>query len=389
MSAPGIIASGSRDAYFALSEEIAGFRDQVRAWVASHVAPYADAVGCGTFPQHSLTSAAEHGYMGIVVPAAYGGMGRDHLSFAIFVEEVAYACASTAVALDVHASVGTEPLILTGSDEQKARYLPLLSDGSLLGAFALTEPDAGSDAAALRTIARRDGDTYRLDGSKIFISNAGHAGIYTILAATNRTVGSRGISAFLVPADSEGLTVGPPQHKLGLLGSATAELVLRNCRVPVSNMLGPEGAGFRVAMLALDSGRIGISAQALGIARAALYEAIHLLKKHHGPDVPQGKQFVLADIGTHIEAARSLTWQAARDCDAGESFTTIASMAKLLSTDTAMYATSAAIDLVGDIMEPGAIARLERFFRDAKATQLYEGTNQIQRVVISRRLLGS
>jgi alkylation response protein AidB-like acyl-CoA dehydrogenase len=305
------------------------------------------------------------------------------------VEEVAVACASSAVALDVHASVGTEPVLLLGTEEQQRHFLPELAAGRRLGAFALTEPEAGSDAAALRTIARRDGDHYILDGSKIFITNAGRAGLYTILASTDRAKGARGISAFLVPAETIGLTVGPPQHKLGLCGSLTAELILRECRVPVANRLGAEGEGFRAAMLALDSGRIGISAQALGIARAALEDALALLAEHCTDGVPQGAQFVLADLATAIEAARALTWQAARACDAGAPLTMAASMAKLLATDMAMSVTTAALDLVADQAPPAALASLERHFRDAKATQLYEGTNQIQRVVIARRLLGT
>jgi alkylation response protein AidB-like acyl-CoA dehydrogenase len=329
--------------------------------------------------------------MGIVAPRAYGGLGLDHLCFALFIEEVAYACASTAVALDVHASVGTEPLILLGTAAQQRRFLPELAAGRTLGAFALTEPEAGSDAAALRTVARRDGDCYVLSGSKVFITNACYAGLYTILASTDRARVAQGISAFLVPADTPGLRSGPPMHKLGLRGSATAELFLSDCRVPAANRLGAEGDGFKVAMRALDSGRIGISAQALGIARAALDETIHLLTTHGlgGSSAPQGTQFVLADLATQIEAARAITWQAARDCDAGLPFARLAAMAKLLATDTAMAATTAAIDLVADAVTQQELQRLERFFRDAKATQLYEGTNQIQRLVIARHRLGN
>jgi alkylation response protein AidB-like acyl-CoA dehydrogenase len=228
-----------------------------------------------------------------------------------------------------------------------------------------------------------------LNGGKIFITNAGYAGLYTVLAATDRGAGAKGITAFLVPGDAPGLSVGPAQHKLGLRGSATAEVVLRGCRVPAAHRLGAEGDGFKVAMLALDSGRIGISAQAIGIAGAALDETVRLLRDR-GNDgaVPQGAQFALAEMATAIEAARALAWQAARDCDAGASVTTIASQAKLMATDTAMSVSTAALDLAATVAPPPALARLERFFRDAKATQLYEGTNQIQRVVIARRLLG-
>jgi alkylation response protein AidB-like acyl-CoA dehydrogenase len=377
-----------RRSYFGLNAEQAAFRAAVRDWAERVVAPTAEAVDAGLFPSQALESAAQAGYMGIVVPAQYGGQGQSHLNFALFVEEVARYCASTAVTLDVHGSVGAEPLILVGTEDQKRRFLPSLAGGALLGAFALTEPEAGSDAAALRATARRDGDEYQIDGSKIFITNAGHAGLYTVLAKTDTAAGSRGISAFLVPADTPGLTVGRPQHKLGLRGSATAEVLFRQCRVPVINRLGPEGAGFRIAMLALDSGRIGISAQALGIAGAALDYVVACVSEARGGDV-QALHFELADLATQVEAARQLTWEAARQCDADVNFTTTACMAKLLSTDTAMAVTTRALDLVVDIPTSIPTACLERNFRDAKATQLYEGTNQIQRMVIARRVLRS
>jgi len=307
------------------------------------------------------------------------------------VEEVAYACASTAVCLDVHASVGTEPLLLLGSEEQRQRFVPDLAAGRTMAAFALTEPEAGSDAAAIRTVARRDGADYLLDGAKTFISNAGVAGLYTVLAATDRALGTRGISAFLIPSDTPGLRVGRPLHKMGLRASITAEVAFEGCRVPGANRLGAEGDGFKTAMQALDSGRIGISAQAIGLTRAAMDEVGRILTAHGrgGSRTAQGIQFALADMATATEAARLLTWEAAKLCDAGQPFTRLASMAKLLSTDTAMAAATTALDLAGDVASPGDMVRLERFFRDAKATQLYEGTNQIQRVVIARQALAS
>ncbi|HVA93027.1 MAG TPA: acyl-CoA dehydrogenase family protein [Chloroflexota bacterium] len=378
------------DRYFALSPRQEAFRIEARQWVLEEVEPGAEAAAAGTFPSAAIRSAADRGYMGIVVPSSLGGLGLDHVSFALFVEEVSSACASTAVTLDVHASVGTEPLLWLGTEEQRRRFVPNLASGRVLAAFALTEPEAGSDAAALRTTARREGDEYVLDGGKTFISNAGEAGLYTILAATDRSQGVRGISAFLVPAGSSGLRVGRPMHKMGLKGSITAEVVLTQCRVPLGNRLGAEGDGFKLAMRALDSGRIGISAQALGIARASLDETVRILGNHGrtGARVPQATQFALADLATGIEAARVLTWEAARLCDAGLPFTRVASMAKLLSTDAAMGAAITALDLVADLAAPEKTRRLERFFRDAKATQLYEGTNQIQRLVIARHALG-
>jgi alkylation response protein AidB-like acyl-CoA dehydrogenase len=255
----------------------------------------------------------------------------------------------------------------------------------MLAAFALTEPEAGSDAASLKTTAVRDGDHYVLNGAKTFITNAGHAGLYTVMAATDRARGARGISAFLVEAGAPGLSVGALLHKLGLHGSPTCELFFRDCRVPGANRLGQEGEGFKIAMMALDSGRIGISAQAIGLARAALDECIAALAET-GQGVSEGTQFALADMATAIEAGRALTWQAARLCDLGRPFTTAAAMAKLVATDTAMQVTSDAMALA-DFSSGAHLARLGRFFRDAKATQLYEGTNQIQRLVIARNIL--
>jgi len=377
-----VVAGG----YFDLTPAESALRDEARAFAVEYIAPIAaETDATGVFPRAAVARAAELGFLGLIVPASYGGAGAGHLAFSVFVEEIAYACAATSVVMDVHTSVGTEPIVLLGSEEQKVRYLPRLAAGKLLGAFALTEPEAGSDAAALRTTARRDGDDYVLDGSKIFITNAGHAGLYTVMASTDRAHGARGISAFLVEADTAGLTVGAPLHKLGLHGSSTCEVFFEGCRVPAANRLGAEGEGFRVAMLALDSGRIGISAQAVGIAQAALDTGIAAL----GPSRAraQGAQFALADIAVQIEAARGLTWQAARLCDRGLPFSRQAAMAKLLSTDTAVEATLAVSALVGFDAAPAHLAAIDRYARDARATQLYEGSNQIQRMVIARHVL--
>ncbi len=373
--------------YFDLTPPQAAFREGVRAYVREYLAPIADETDrLGRFPEAAVAKAAELGYLGLVVPREYGGQEAGHLAFAIFVEEVAYACGASAGIMDVHTSVGSEPIVLLGNDEQKRRFLPDLAAGRVLGAFALTEPEAGSDAASLKTAAVRDGDEYVLDGAKTFITNAGRAGLYTVMAATDRTQGARGISAFLVEAGTPGFGVGAPLHKLGLHGSPTCELFFHSCRVPAANRLGQEGEGFKVAMLALDSGRIGISAQAIGLARAALDECASALAAQ-GP-VEQGAQFTLADMATQVEAARALAWQAARLCDLGQPFSAAAAMAKLFATDTAMSVSSEAIALAG-LAAGQHLTRLERFFRDAKATQIYEGTNQIQRMIIGRKVLGS
>ncbi len=378
--------------YFDLTSAQLDLRERVRAYVRDYVAPIADETDRDSrFPTEAVREAAERGFLGLIVPKEYGGQGAGHLAFALFVEEVAYACAASSVIMDVHTSVGTEPIVLLGTEDQKRRYLPDLAAGRMLGAFALTEPESGSDAAALKTTARRDGDSYVLDGSKTFITNGGKAGLYTVMASTDRAKGAKGISAFLVEAETPGFTIGAPLHKLGLHGSPTTELFFRDCRVPAVNRLGQEGEGFKVAMLALDSGRIGISAQALGIARAALDECVAWAYGHTPLQQPreqgQGAQFAIADMGTAIEAARALTWQAARLCDAGRPFSAAAAMAKLNATDTTMSVADKAMALVG--LETGGahLARLDRFFRDAKATQLYEGTNQVQRMVIARHTL--
>jgi len=335
------------------------------------------------FPDEAVRAAAEAGLMGVLIPREYGGAGLGALAFAICIEELAQACASTAVIVDVHTSVGTEPILLFGSEEQKMRWLPRLASGELLGAFALTEPASGSDAASLTTTARRNGDGYVLNGTKVFITNIGRAGMYVVFARTGPEDKAAGITAFLVPGDTSGVRVGQVFDKMGLHGSPTGELVLEDVSVPEANRLGAEGQGFTVAMRALDSGRIGISGQALGIAQAAVDEARGLmLERGH----EQGDDFALADMATRVESARLLAYQAAWLCSRGRPFTRQASMAKLHSTDTAMQVALDALQIAGD---GGARAGspFERHVRDAKALQIYEGSNQVQRIVIARDLL--
>ncbi len=328
--------------------------------------------------------------LGIVIPEQYGGSGLDHVCFALYVEEIAAVSGTLAVILDVHTSVGSEPILDFGTDQQKDRFLPLLASGELLGAFALTEPDSGSDAGSLRTTAVRRNGNWILNGSKTFITNVGEAGLYIVMARTNLTPGARGISAFIVEAGSAGLRCGLPMKKMGLHGSSTGELVLEDVSVPAENMLGSEGEGFKVAMKALDSGRIGISAQAVGLARGALELAVEYARgrRQFGQSITrfEGIQFMLADMATAIDAARLMTLEAAQACDLGLPFTMVASMAKLFATDTAMQVTTDAVQIFGGY---GYIKEfpVERFMRDAKATQIYEGTNQIQRIVIARELM--
>jgi alkylation response protein AidB-like acyl-CoA dehydrogenase len=369
---------------FELAPEHASFRAGVRALAQGVVQPLAAEVDRDhRFPQEAIDAAAKSGLLGVLVPRQYGGAGLDALAFAICIEELAQACASTAVVVDVHTSVGTEPILLFGDEEQKRKWLPRLATGELLGAFALTEPGSGSDAASLEMTARRNGDGYVLNGTKVFITNIGHAGLYVVFARTGPDENAAGVTAFLVPADTRGVRVGQVFRKMGLHGSPTGELILEDVSLPVANRLGAEGQGFTVAMRALDSGRIGISGQALGIAQAAVDEARALMRAR-GHE--QGDDFALADIATRVESARLLAYQAAWLCSRGRPFTRQASMSKLHCTDTAMQVALDALQIAG-LGGAASGSPFERHVRDAKALQIYEGSNQVQRMVIARDLL--
>jgi len=362
------------------------FRASVRELAQGVVETHAAEVDrAHRFPEEAVEAARHAGLMGVLIPTEYGGAGLDAIAFALCIEELAQACASTAVIIDVHTSVASEPILLFGTEEQKRRWLPRLASGELLGAFALTEPAAGSDAASLKTSARRVGGDYVLNGTKVFITNIGRAGLYIVFARTGPDERASGVSAFIVPADSNGLRVGQVFKKMGLNGSPTGELVLEDVVVPAGNRLAPDGKGFTVAMRALDSGRIGISGQALGIAQAAVDQAREVLAARSRA---QGDDFALAEMATRLESARLLVYRAAWLCASKRPFTRIASMAKLHSTDTAMDLALGALQLAG---EEGVIAGspFERHMRDAKALQIYEGSNQVQRVVISRDLVNA
>ncbi len=390
-----------------LSHQHASFRDSVRELAQAVALPLAAEVDRDhRFPEEAVGAAAEAGLLGVLIPREYGGAGLDALAFTLCIDELAQACASTSVIVDVHTSVGSEPILLFGTQEQKRLWLPRLASGELLGAFALTEPASGSDAASLKTSARRNGNGYVLNGTKIFITNVGHAGLYIVFARTGPGERSAGVSAFLVPADTPGLRVGQVFTKMGLNGSPTGELVMEDVVVPVANRLAAEGQGFIVAMRALDSGRIGISGQALGIGQAAVAESTTLLKERargqlgsphpagslrERADLPtwwggQGDDFMLADMATRLESARLLAYHAAWLCSQGRPFTRQASMAKLHCTDTTMQLALDALQLAG---EEGSVSGtpFERHVRDAKALQIYEGSNQVQRVVIARDLV--
>jgi acyl-CoA dehydrogenase len=367
-----------------LAPQHATFRAAVRELAQGVALPHAAEVDREyRFPDEAVKAAADAGLMGVLIPREYGGAGLDAIAFAVCIEELAQACASTSVIVDVHTSVGSEPILLFGTEEQKRRWLPRLASGELLGAFALTEPASGSDAASLTMTARLSGTDYVLNGTKVFITNIGRAGLYVVFARTGPDQKAAGVSAFLVPGDAPGVRVGQLFKKMGLHGSPTGELVLEDVVVPAANRLAAEGQGFTVAMRALDSGRIGISGQALGIAQAAVTESRAVLADG---ERAQGDEFMLADMATRLESACLLAYHAAWLCSKGRPFTRQASMAKLHCTDTAMDLALDALQLAG---EEGTVSGspFERHMRDAKALQIYEGSNQVQRMVIARDLL--
>lgn len=375
---------------FALNEEQMMMQAMVRDFVREEVAPQGViADEKHEFPVRIIKKMGELGLMGIPIPEEYGGAGADFLSYILAIEEIAKGCASTAVILAVHTSVGSFPILYFGTEEQKRRYLPKLGSGEMIGAFALTEANAGSDASSLQTTARRDGDYYVLNGSKRFITNAGYAGVYTVMASTDKSKGSYGITAFLVDKDTPGFKIGKIEEKMGLNGSSTAELIFEDAYVPVENRLGEEGEGFKVAMSLLDGGRIGIGAQALGIAEAAFEAALAYSQERVQFKQPigqfQGIQFMLADMATQIEAARLLVYNAAALRMAGLPYAKEASMAKMFASDMAVKVTTDAVQIFGGYGYCREY-KVERYMRDAKITQIYEGTNQIQRLVIAKNL---
>jgi len=342
------------------------------------------------FPHATVKRMGELGLLGIAVPEKLGGGGADTLSYALALEEVAVACASHAVVMSVNNSLVCDPLVKFGTPAQQERFLGPLASGRGLGCFALTEPQAGSDARNQTTLARPDGDHYVLGGRKMFVTNGRESTVALLFAQTDPEKAHHGISAFLIEKGTPGFLIPKVEDKLGLRASDTAEFVFEGCRVPAANRLGAEGQGFKIAMQALDSGRIGIAAQAVGIARAALEASVVYAKERRSFGVPIGQhqmiQWMLADMATAVDAARLLTWRAAVLKDRGKPYGTAASMAKLFASESAMRVTTDAIQIHGGYgyMKDYPV---ERFFRDAKITQIYEGTSQIQRLVVARSLL--
>ncbi|ASK62055.1 acyl-CoA dehydrogenase [Virgibacillus phasianinus] len=375
---------------FQLSDEQEMLRKMVRDFAKKDVEPTAaERDEEERFDRGIFNKMAELGLTGIPWPEEYGGIGADYVSYVIAVEELSRLCASTGVTLSAHISLCSWPIFTYGNEEQKKNFLTRLATGEALGAYALSEPGAGSDAASMRTVAKKDGDDYILNGSKVWITNGGVADIYLVFAKTDVDAKHKGVSAFIVEKGTEGFTFGKKEKKLGIRSSPTTELIFENCRVPKENMLGAEGDGFKIAMTTLDGGRNGIAAQALGIAQGALDAAVGYAKEREQFGKPiahnQGISFKLADMATDIEAARLLTYQAAWLESNGLPYGKQSAMSKLFAGDAAMRITVEAVQVFGGYGYTKDYP-VERYMRDAKITQIYEGTNEIQRLVIGRML---
>ncbi|WP_404469144.1 acyl-CoA dehydrogenase [Sutcliffiella horikoshii] len=375
---------------FQLSEEHEMIRKMVRDFAKNEVEPTAaERDEEERFDMEIFKKMADLGLTGIPFPEEYGGIGSDYLAYCIAVEELSRVCASTGVTLSAHTSLASWPIYKYGTEEQKQKYLVPLAQGTSIGGYGLTEPGSGSDAGGMRTTAKLDGDHYVLNGSKIFITNGGIADIYVVFAVTDPTSKHKGTSAFIVEADFPGFSVGKKEKKLGIRSSPTTEIIFEDCRVPVENMLGAKGEGFKVAMTTLDGGRNGIAAQAVGIAQGALDAAVAYAKERVQFGKPiaaqQGVSFKLADMATTVEASRLLTYQAAWRESEGLSYGLESAMSKLFAGDTAMKVTTEAVQVFGGYGYTKDYP-VERYMRDAKITQIYEGTQEIQRLVISRML---
>jgi len=375
----------------ALSREQEMVRETVRAFAEEVLKPRAAALDRSReFPHDNYRRAAELNLTGMMVPEAYGGAGFDAVSYVIAIEEVSRACASTGVVLSVNNSLFCGPLLKYGSEEQKRRYLVPHARGERIGAYCLTEPGSGSDAAALRTSAVRRGDRYLLNGNKVFVTNGVAAHTFIVYATIDAKLRHRGISAFIVERAFPGVRTGKPEHKMGITASGSVEIVLEACEVPVGNLLGAEGEGFKIAMNTLDGGRIGIAAQALGIGTAALEESLSYSRSRQAFGAPiahlQAIQWKLADMATELEAARLLAYRAAWARDHLERYSLEASMAKLFASEACMRAAKEGVQIHGGY---GYINEytVERLFRDAKITEIYEGTSEIQRLVIAKEIL--
>ena len=376
---------------FTLTKEQEMVRNVMKEFAENEVKPLAAEIDeTERFPRETVEKMAKYNMLGIPFPQQYGGAGGDEIAYAIAVEENSRVCATTGVILSAHTSLGCWPIYKYGTEEQKQKYLVPLVKGEKLGAFGLTEPGAGTDAAGQQTTAVLDGDNYIVNGSKIFITNGGQADVYIIFAMTDKSQGTRGISSFIVEKDFPGFSIGKIEDKMGIRGSSTAELIFQDCIVPKENLLGKEGKGFGIAMSTLDGGRIGIAAQALGIAQGALDETVKYVKEREQFGRPlskfQGLQWIIADIETAIEASRLLVYRAAFNKANGLPYNKEAAIAKLFAATTAMNVTTKCVQLHGGYGYTKDYP-LERMMRDAKITEIYEGTSQVQQMVIAANLL--
>jgi butyryl-CoA dehydrogenase len=377
---------------FELNEEQRLVRDMVRDFAQNEVAARAALVDkTEEFPAENIRQMGELGLLGLPYPEQYGGGGGDYLSYAIAVEEIARACGSTALIFAAHVSLGCGPIHSFGSEEQKQKWLPRLCTGQGLAAFGLTEPQAGSDAGATRTVAVRDGDEYVLNGNKMWITSGAIADVVTCTAKTDPEAGTRGISCFLIEQGMPGFVPGKNEPKMGLKGSVTSALTLENCRVPAENLLGSEGEGFKQMLVTLDAGRISIGAMALGLGQAALDEAMRYAKERVQFGQPIAKfqaiQWMIADMATELDAARLMVYRAAARKDAGLRFTKEAAMAKLFASEVAERAAYKAIQIHGGYGYSREYP-VERIYRDQRLCAIGEGTSEIQRLVVARQVLG-
>ena len=377
---------------YQLTEEQKMIQAMVRDFAREVILPTAsERDRIGEYPAEILEQMGELGLLGMNVPPEYGGAGVDTVSYSLAMQEIAYACASTAVIMSVHNSVACGPIYLFGSDYLKKTYLKRLATGELIGSFALTEPGAGSDPSNQKTKAVRDGNTYIINGSKVFITSGKNSDLTVVTAYTDREKKHRGISAFVVEKGTPGFSVGKEEEKMGLRASDTVELIFEDCRVPAENLLGQEGDGFVIAMTSLDGGRIGIASQSLGLAQACLDAAIGYAKQRiqFGRAISrfQGIRWMIADMATQVEAARLLTFNAAAMRDRGENFTQAASMAKLFASEMANKVAYQAVQIHGGY---GYMKEypVERYYRDARVLTIYEGTSEIQRKVIANHVIG-
>ena len=377
---------------FQLTKEQEFVRKMVREFAETEVEPLAaDIDKEHRFPVETVEKMAKYGLLGVPFPTEYGGAGGDHISYAITVEELSRACASTGVICSAHTSLCCWPIFHWGNEEQKKKYLPDLLSGKKLGAFGLTEPNAGTDASGQQTRAEDKGDHWLINGAKVFITNGGYADVFVVMAMTDKSKGNHGISAFIIEKGDEGFSIGKTEDKMGICASSTTELIFQNCKIPKDRLLADVGQGFKVAMSTLDGGRIGIASQALGIAQGALDVTVDYMKarKQFGKKLSQMQalQFTVAELATEIEAARLLIYKAADMKDKHLPYGPAAAMAKLFAAETAMHVTTKCVQLHGGYGYTKDYP-VERMMRDAKITEIYEGTSEVQKMVIAASVLG-